>query len=142
MSQLPGFKISSYKDKFRNEVIDLWERCDLIVPWNDPDRDIDAKLKVMGDLFLVGTVEEKVIATVMVGYEGHRGWVNYLAVDPEYRRREIGHALMERAGKELRTLGCPKINVQISTGNLSAVGFYDSIGFTGDDVISMGKRLS
>lgn len=134
--------ISPYDNVQRDEVIDLWERGDLIVPWNDPDRDIDAKLKVMGDLFLVGTVEEKVIATVMVGYEGHRGWVNYLAVDPEYRRRGIGRALMKRAEEELRTLGCPKINVQVRTGNISAVAFYDGIGFTSDDVISMGKRLS
>jgi ribosomal protein S18 acetylase RimI-like enzyme len=110
-------------------------------PWNDPRKDVARKREVQRDLFLVGTIDGAIVATVMAGYEGHRGWINYLAVDPGHRRRGLGRALMEEVERLLRSMGCPKINLQIRRDNLDARGFYQGIGFAEDAVVSMGKRL-
>ena len=77
----------------------------------------------------------------MGGYEGHRGWVNYLAVDPVYQKHGYGRQLMAELEKRLLKLGCPKINLQVRNGNSSALEFYNRIGYKVDDVISLGKRL-
>lgn len=123
------------------EVVALWEVCRLLVPWNDPRRDIQRKLEVQPELFLVGYLDGKLVASVMAGYEGHRGWVNYLAVHPDYRRRGIGKQMMERVEELLLGLGCPKINLQVRTTNREVISFYQEIGFKDDDVIGLGKRL-
>jgi len=107
----------------------------------DPHKDIQRKLTVRADLFLVGEVEGAIIGTVMAGYEGHRGWINYLGVDPAFRRRGLGRVLMQEAERHLREAGCPKINLQVRSANTDAINFYRSIGFAVDDVVSMGKRL-
>ena len=122
-------------------VVALWHRCGLVVPWNDPKTDIALKLQFQPGLFLVGTLDRRVIATVMVGYEGHRGWVNYLAVSPELQRRGIGRRMMEEAEAKLRELGCPKMNLQVRTSNKSVIAFYEHLGFSDDHVIGLGKRL-
>ena len=122
-------------------VIDLWRRCDLVRPQNDPAKDIRRKLAVQPQLFLVAVMDEQIIGSVMAGYEGHRGWINYLATDPTHRHRGIGRALMLDAERLLRELGCPKINLQVRSTNRTVIEFYKAIGFGTDDVISMGKRL-
>jgi ribosomal protein S18 acetylase RimI-like enzyme len=124
----------------RAALIELWQRCDLTRPWNDPNRDIDRKLARDGELLLVGLVDGELVATVMAGYDGHRGWVNYLGVDPSARAAGHGAAMLA-AEERLRELGCPKVNLQIRTSNLDAVRFYESIGYSMDDVVSMGRRL-
>ena len=86
-------------------------------------------------------MEDKLVASVMVGYEGHRGWINYLAVDPDHRRLGLGRALMDVAEERLRDMGCPKINLQIRKDNLEAIAFYEQLGYTDDSVVSYGKRL-
>jgi ribosomal protein S18 acetylase RimI-like enzyme len=111
------------------------------VPWNDHRRDIDRKIRVQGDRFLVGVEGDRVVATVMAGYEGHRGWINYLAVDPGRRREGLGRRLMDEAEARLRAAGCPKINLLVRTGNDEAIAFYERIGFVTDDVVGLGKRL-
>ena len=136
-----NFIIRPYHTDDEQEVIDLWFRCNLVVPWNNPKRDIERKLKVNPELFLVGILDGKIAATCMAGYEGHRGWINYLAVSPDYRRQGIAVKIMEVAEKKLKELGCPKINLQIRTTNTEVIKFYESIGFTDDHVLSMGKRL-
>ncbi len=133
--------IRSYEHADQDGVVELWHRCSLVVPWNDPVKDIEAKLKIQSELFLVGIYDGKIVASAMVGYDGHRGWINYLAVDPDFQRKGFGRRIMEKAEDELRKLGCPKINVQIRTSNIDASAFYQSIGYKHDDVISMGKRL-
>jgi hypothetical protein len=75
-------KVRSFQITDKQTVIDLWKDCGLVVPWNNPDKDIERKMTVGSDLFLVGELDNKLIATVMGGYEGHRGWANYLAVKP------------------------------------------------------------
>ena len=122
-------------------VVSLWQRCDLTRPWNDPHKDIHRKLAIAPEMFLVGVLEGEVVATVMFGYDGHRGWINYLGVAPEHQRKGLGRALMAEAERRLRALGCPKINLQVRTANTAAVEFYHRIGFALDDVLSMGKRL-
>jgi ribosomal protein S18 acetylase RimI-like enzyme len=96
---------------------------------------------VQPELFIVAEVEGALVGTVMCGYEGHRGWINYLAVLPVKQRAGIGRALMGEAEKKLRALGCPKINLQVRVGNEKVLAFYRALGFSVDDVVSMGKRL-
>ena len=122
-------------------VVALWQRCDLVRPWNNPYRDITRKLADGADLFLVGLEDGKLVASVMGGYEGHRGWVNYLAVDPAVQRQGYGRQLMVAVEQKLIARGCPKLNLQIRRNNHAVIDFYNAIGYTEDDVISFGKRL-
>jgi ribosomal protein S18 acetylase RimI-like enzyme len=133
--------IRPFGESDQDQVVALWRECQLVVPWNDPVRDIQRKLAVDRDLFLVGLVADEVVGTVMGGYEGHRGWINYLAVHPSQRRRGFGEALMLAVEQRLRDRGCPKINLQIRTGNTAVSAFYRAIGYRDDEVICMGKRL-
>ena len=134
-------KIRPFEAADRAAVIALWQACGLTRPWNDPSRDIDRKLRVQPELFLVGDVDGSVVATLMAGYEGHRGWMNYLAVDPA--RRSRGHAcqLVTAAEQALLALGCPKLSLQIRSDNAGVIAFYESLGYGVDPVTSMGKRL-
>jgi len=122
-------------------VISLWQRCDLVRPWNDPRKDIRRKLGVRPDLFLVGLLDGQIVACVIAGYEGHRGWLNYLAVAPEHQRHGLAQTIVEEAERLLRAEGCPKINLQIRTSNHGVIDFYKRLGYSIDDVVSMGKRL-
>jgi ribosomal protein S18 acetylase RimI-like enzyme len=134
-------RIRSFMRSDQERVVALWDRCGLLRPWNDPRKDIARKLEVQADLFLVGEVDGRVVAAVMAGYDGHRGWVNYLAVEPDLQRSGLGRAMMAEAERRLRELGCPKVNLQIRRGNQGVADFYRRLGYAEDDLISMGKRL-
>lgn len=134
-------KIRSYQNSDEGGVVALWDACGLIVPQNDPIRDIQRKLKVNPEWFLVGVEDECIIASCMVGYDGHRGWINYLAVAPSKQRRGLASQIMNEAEGLLASAGCPKINLQVRTTNGAVVAFYQSLGFKVDDVTSLGKRL-
>ena len=134
-------EIGTFSEQDEEEVIALWARCELLRPWNDPKRDIARKLLVQRELFLVGKIDGKIVASVMAGYEGHRGWVNYLAVDPGFRKQGLGRTLMEEAERRLVEIGCPKVNLQIRNENEVAMAFYERLGFERNPVVSMGKRL-
>ncbi len=134
-------EIRSFQESDEDEVVELWERCALTRAWNDPRRDIARKLRVQRELFLVGVLEARLVATAMAGYDGHRGWVNYLAVDPRVQRRGLGRTLMGEVERRLETLGCPKINLQIRHGNGAVLSFYAALGYAEDAVLSLGKRL-
>ncbi len=138
--------IRPFVEADRGPLIRLWDRCGLTRPWNDPDRDIDRKLAHDGAILVAVESDrhpptERLVGGVMVGYDGHRGWVNYLAVDVDARQRGLGRQLMGAVEAHLRTLGCPKINLQIRDDNLAAVAFYEALGYGVDPVRSMGKRL-
>lgn len=133
--------VRAYHPDDEEAVIDLWKRCDLVRAQNDPKKDIARKMKVNPELFLVGTLEGVIVAAVMAGYEGHRGWLNYLAVAPEQQRSGLGRLMVDEAERKLRALGCPKINLQVRTTNRAVIAFYQRLGFVADDVMSMGKRL-
>ncbi|HUZ40930.1 MAG TPA: GNAT family acetyltransferase [Acidimicrobiales bacterium] len=123
------------------ETVELWRRSELLNPKNDPRRDIERKLIDSPWGFLVMVDEDQIIGSIMVGYDGHRGWVNYLACHPEHRRKGVATALMNKAQEVLLEHGCPKINLQVRAGNTSATRFYESIGYSEDHVRSYGLRL-
>jgi ribosomal protein S18 acetylase RimI-like enzyme len=133
--------IKPYSPKYEAAVIALWQKCNLTRPQNNPQRDIKRKLKVNPELFLVGVEDNKVIATVMGGYDGHRGWVYYLGVDPDYQKKALGRQMMEVIEKKLKAMGCPKINLQVLINNTEAIEFYERIEYKKDEVFSFGKRL-
>ncbi len=122
-------------------VVALWEAAGLTRPWNDPRKDIARKLAVQPEGFIVAVADGEIVGTVMAGYDGHRGWVNYLAVLPPARRSGVGRSLMAEAERVLEMLGCPKVNLQIRATNLAAVRFYEALGYSTDDVVSLGRRL-
>jgi ribosomal protein S18 acetylase RimI-like enzyme len=136
-----SFKIVNYKSEYQEAVVDLWKRCSLVVPQNDPAEDIRKKLDFQPELFFVALLNDRVIGSIMVGYEGHRGWLNYLAVLPDFQRSGYARRLVEKAIDELRKLSCLKVNLQVRRSNISAVEFYKHLGFEEDDVVSLGKRL-
>jgi len=107
--------IRPYTPEDEATVIALWQQCGLTRPWNDPRKDIARKSKVDPQLFIVGIENGEVVASAMGGYEGHRGWVNYLAVRPDHRGRGFGRELMLYLEEDLKARGCPKINLQIRT---------------------------
>lgn len=137
-----ALEIVVFKPGYQAAVVDLWKRCNLTTPQNDPVEDIEKKTEFQPDLFFVGLLKGEVIGSVMVGYEGHRGWINYLAVLPEHQGQGYGRTLVERAIQELTRLGCQKINLQVRETNLRVVAFYKHLGFKEDHVISLGKRLT
>lgn len=135
-------RIRSYRDgQDRAAVVDLWRECELLRPWNDPGQDIDRKLRVHPHLFLVAEADGRLVGSVMAGYEGHRGWLNYLAVSADYRRQGIGRRLVAEAERLLLAMGCPKLNLQIRTDNPAVVDFYRKLGYQQDPLISYSKRL-
>ena len=133
--------IRTFSGTDTDAVIALWQACDLTRAWNDPEKDIERKLGVDDELFLVAETQGNIIGSVMGGYDGHRGWINYLAVAPGQRKQGLGKQLMVAVEHRLLSLGCPKINLQIRTGNEAVMEFYRAIGFTEDACVSFGKRL-
>ena len=133
--------IRPFQTEDEDALVALWKMCELTVSWNNPHKDIARKLQVQPELFLVGILDSSLIATVMGGYEGHRGWINFLAVHPDFRENGYGQEIMNSVETKIREMGCPKINLQIRTGNNKIASFYQKLGFTNDHVVSMGKRL-
>lgn len=135
-------KIRPFQENDEPALLQLWKDCQLLTSTNNPHNDIQRKLAVQPELFLVGTVDGRIVASVMAGYEGHRGWLNYLAIDPGCRRQGFGRQIVAAAEEKLRLLGCPKLNIQVRSGNTQALEFYKEIGFQVDEVISLGKRFT
>lgn len=134
-------RIRAFAERDTDAVIRLWEDCELTRPWNDPHRDIERKRTTQPDLFLVGDEAGAVVATAMVGYDGHRGWVYYLAVDPAHRGAGHSRALMAEAERLLVERGCPKFMLMVRASNTAVVELYEHLGYAREDTIVMGKRL-
>ena len=130
-----------YRPADESTVVDLWKACGLTRPWNDPHKDIARKMTAQPELFQVGEVDGRLVATAMIGYDGHRGWVYYLAVHPEFQGRGYGRMLMARAEALLIERGCPKINLLVRETNDAVLAFYDRLGYGRDAAVSLGKRL-
>ncbi|MBS0661106.1 MAG: GNAT family acetyltransferase [Verrucomicrobia bacterium] len=136
------FRLRAYQPSDEAAVVALWRACGLVTPRNDPHADIARKTGEHPELFLCAVGESgEVVGTCMAGYEGHRGWINYLAVAPSAQRSALGRALLDEAERLLRALGCPKINLQVRRTNRGVLAFYERLGFREDDVVSLGKRL-
>ena len=134
-------QIRVYKDADKTAVIQLWNDCELTRPWNNPELDIQRKLNVQSEWFLVGELDNAVVASAMFGYDGHRGWVNYLAVSPLHQGKGFARLLMQHGEQLLKAVGCPKLNLQIRSSNTTVIKFYEELGYKNDDVVSYGKRL-
>lgn len=134
-------QIRPYLEADEAAVVALWQACGLTRPWNDPHKDIARKLAVQRELFLVGERDARIVASVMAGYEGHRGWVNYLAVAPELRGQGHGAALMQHVEQALRARGCPKISLLVRSSNSAVLAFYRRLGYAVDEAVPLGKRL-
>ncbi len=133
--------IRTFRPDDEPQVIALWTACGLVVPWNVPSDDIAKKLAFQPGLFFVAEAAGRIQGSVMAGYDGHRGWINYLAVLPDLQKGGLGRALMQHAEAALRAIGCPKINLQVRGGNAAVLAFYERLGFKVDDTVSLGKRL-
>lgn len=133
--------IRPFEDDDRQTVIKLWRRCGLVVAWNDPEADIDRKLRVDPELFVVGLAGSRLVATAMGGYDGHRGSLYYLAVDAEQQGRGYGRKIADYIADLLEQRGCPKLNIMVRSSNTGMIDFYHRLGFKTDEVVCLGKRL-
>jgi len=136
-----SFEIVRYDVRHQTAVIELWAKCGLLVPHNDPIEDIQRKIDFQPELFFIALLDGKLIGSVMVGYEGHRGWLNYLAVLPSFQKRGYGKKLVHKAIVELQKLGCLKVNLQVRKRNTPVIQFYKHLGFEEEERISFGMRL-
>ena len=136
-----NFAIRQFVPNDTNRVIFIWEQCDLVRKWNNPNFDIQRKLNFQKELFFVGLLNDEIIATAMFGYDGHRGWLNYFAVMPNFQKRGFGKQLMTFGEMVLIEKGCPKLNLQIRNDNTKAINFYQNVGYKEDAAVSFGKRL-
>ncbi|MFB4348459.1 GNAT family acetyltransferase [Microbacterium sp. CR_7] len=144
-----GWSIRAFDHRDTEAVVALWEEAGLTRPWNDPRRDIQRKLQVQPELFLVAVddsdstdgTEPRIVGTVMAGYDGHRGWLYYLATALSHRKRGVARAVVDEAERLLLAMGCPKIQLMVREGNESVLAFYDSLGYERFSVSTTGKRL-
>ncbi|MEM7096978.1 MAG: GNAT family acetyltransferase [Pseudomonadota bacterium] len=137
-----NFLVRAYQDQDHSELVELWEACFPNDPhWNNPVEVIKTKLTVQPELLFVCISDDRVVGSVLAGFEGFRGWVNKVATHPDYQRRGIASALMKTAEGALAAMGCPKLNLQVRAGNAASVEFYRSLGYEIEERVSMGKRL-
>ena len=134
--------IRPFKLEDKDSVVELWKICRLTRPWNNPEKDIERKLNVQSEMFLVLEIQGSIIGSVMAAYDGHRGVINYLAVHPGYQQKGYGKILMTHVEQELLNKGCPKINLLVRSDNLNVKRFYKGLHYDEqDDVKVFGKRL-
>jgi len=144
MSNQPkiDLEIRAYRDNDKEAVVRLWEEVFPGAPaHNPPAKDIERKLAVQRELFFVAMHQGQLVGTALAGFDGHRGWVYYVASDPRFRRRGIGAALMKRVEQGLAGIGCHKLNLQVRSTNHEVVEFYKKLGYDVEDRVSMGKLI-
>lgn len=134
--------IKLYDEGDHDEVVALWEKCfSYPAAHNSPALSIRRKTALDDGLFFVFCPKKRVIGTIMAGWDGHRGWIYSLAVDPGYRMQGIGKKLVNFAIEELRKRDCPKVNLQVMPENSGVAGFYKKMGFITEERVSMGQKL-
>lgn len=134
--------VRAYAESDEAQVIQLWRDVFPDNPsWNVPKADIERKLAVQRELFLVGVLDGAIVGTVMAGFDGHRGWVHLVAVAPIHQHRGFGRTMMIEAEKKLHEIGCTKLNLQVRTTNQGVISFYEKLGYAVEERVSMGKRL-
>ena len=125
----------------RAAVIALWQAAGLTRPWNDPGSDFDLALSNPTSTILIVRDGDEVIGSAMVGFDGHRGWVYYLATHPDRLKQGIGRSLMSAAEDWLQQSGCSRPRLMVRGDNLAARGFYQALGYNDQDVVTMGCNL-
>jgi ribosomal protein S18 acetylase RimI-like enzyme len=123
------------------DVIGLWSVCGLTRPWNDPAQDLKLARDTAAPTVLVAADGGRIVGSVMVGFEGHRGWVYYLAVDPQHRGTGLGRRLMAAAEDWLTAQGAPKLQLMVRAENTAALAFYERLGLERQEVVVMGRWL-
>lgn len=141
MSETTALAIADIADPDVSAVIALWQACGLTRPWNDPASDIALARRGPNSTVLVGRDDGAIVATAMVGHDGHRGWVYYVAADPAQRGKGFGHAIMNAAEEWLRAAGVPKLQLLVRPDNAGVAEFYKSIGFDKQDILMFTKWL-
>ncbi|MBZ4488618.1 GNAT family acetyltransferase [Microbacterium sp. cx-55] len=134
-------RIRAFDEADTAQIVALWHAAGLTRPWNDPHRDIERKLRVQRELFLVAADGPDIVGTVMGGYDGHRGWLYYLATAETHRGQGVGAALVAEVERMLLAMGCPKVQLMVRPDNAGARGFYEAIGYESFDTWATGKRL-
>lgn len=122
-------------------TIALWQACALTRPWNDPQADFTRAVEGPASAVLVAEQAGAIVGSAMVGHDGHRGWVYYVAVSPDARRGGLGRALMAAAEDWLRAAGAPKLQLMVREGNAEALAFYAALGLTDQKVVTLGRFL-
>ena len=138
---MQNFIIRTFRPDDESDVINLWRQCGLIVPWNNPKTDIQRKLSTSPELFYVGVLDDELTASCMAGYDGHRGWIYFLAVISAYQRGGFASRLIDHVESELIKLGCPKVELMVRKTNENVISFYQSAGYDIDPVMVLSKRL-
>jgi ribosomal protein S18 acetylase RimI-like enzyme len=133
--------ITGIEDADVSAVVSLWERCALTRPWNDPVADIALARKNANATILLGRENDHIVASAMVGHDGHRGWVYYVAVDPDWRGQGLGRAIMAAAEDWLRQAGIAKLQLLVRRDNAKASAFYETIGYDEAQVAVFAKWL-
>jgi ribosomal protein S18 acetylase RimI-like enzyme len=133
--------IAPIEDADVADVVALWQACGLTRPWNDPDADIALARRRPNSTILIGRDADAVVATVMVGHDGHRGWVYYVAVDPVRRAQGLGRSIMNAAEDWLRQAGIAKLQLLVRRSNAKAGAFYQSLGYAEAETIVFAKWL-
>ncbi len=136
-----GLEIVSALVEDRVATVALWQEAGLTRPWNDPDKDFDLACGGPASDVLIAREGGVLVGSLMVGFDGHRGWVYYLAVAQVRQGEGIGRALMQAAEQWLRARDCPKIQLMVRDDNEAARGFYAAIGYTDQSVVTIGRRL-
>ena len=138
---VPRLAIAPIADTDVATVIALWQACGLTRPWNDPAADIALARRGPNSTILIGRVDNHIVATAMVGHDGHRGWVYYVATDPDRRAKGFGRAIMDAAEDWLRAAGIAKLQLLVRRENAKAGAFYQSIGYAEAQTIVFAKWL-
>lgn len=141
MSIVNAIDIRPFHRESTQEVIKLWQECDLVRPWNNPEKDIQRKLSHSPELFFLAWLQDRLVGSCMAGYDGHRGWIYYLGVIPDMRNKGIGKKMIQHAQEELANHGCPKINLMVRQTNTKVIQFYKTLEFSDDPVQVLSKRL-
>lgn len=138
---MAGMQIRAFNRADTDEVVALWHTVGITRPWNDPYRDIERKMSVQPELFLVGIHQDHVVASAMSGFDGHRGWLYYFAVAPQHQGQGLGTTMLVEVERLLMDRGCPKLNVQVRSGNEALIARYAQWGYALDGAAGVGKRL-
>jgi ribosomal protein S18 acetylase RimI-like enzyme len=122
-------------------VIALWQRCGLTRPWNDPAADIALAQRGPNATILIGRDGDAIVASVLAGHDGHRGWVYYVAVDPDHSRKGFGRVIMNAAEDWLRHQGIAKLQLLVRRDNAKVKAFYETLDYTEQDRVIYAKWL-